>query len=325
MLNFWPAICMVSLCSVCDLLGFRLLLRWQRSQAARQGSRAARWGACAVQSLLTRVVVLPSNETQGTTGLAAAGASLTLERLFAVPTDAYTNAYGEAGVDMRPAVPVSNLGGVIKLALPTLALSETASSLGAAPAVRAKASARSGLLQEPGSHKMAMGARWISMASVGNDGAVAARTQSLSRSAALTASALASVDHHSGLAKAVAQARLKRKHNLLAAMKREHTDASDAGPSQHGRNSGKKGLDGQISGSGKWLAKAVMWLAIVAGTCILGGICAVIYCYRSLLCCQPLFTCIHTRFIMLYTPILNIPILTPGGMCVTFAAVSTLQ
>ena len=214
------------------------------------------------QTLLTRVIVLPSSKTQGTTGLAAAGASLTLERLFAVPTDAYTNAYGEAGVDMRPAVPVSNLGGVIKLALPTLALSETASSLGAAPAVRAKASSRSGLLQ---------------------DGAVAARTQSLSRSAALTASALASVDHQSGLAKAVAQARLKRKHNLLAAMKREHTDASDAGPSQHGRNAGKKGLDGQISGSGKWLAKAVMWLAIVAGTCILGGICAVIYCYRSLL------------------------------------------
>ena len=42
-------------------------------------------------------------------------------------------------------------------------------------------------------------------------------------------------------------------------------------------------------------------------------------------CCQQLSTSIHTRFIMLYMPILNIPILTHGGMCVTFAAVSTLQ
>ena len=48
MLNFWAAVCMVSLCSVCNLLVFRLLLRWQRSRAARQRSRAARSGACAV-------------------------------------------------------------------------------------------------------------------------------------------------------------------------------------------------------------------------------------------------------------------------------------
>ena len=45
-----------------------------------------------------------------------------------------------------------------------------------------------------------------------------------------------------------------KKHNVLASMKKEATD-SDSGPSDHGR---KANLDTQISGSSKWLAKAVM-------------------------------------------------------------------
>ena len=100
-------------------------------------------------------------------------------------------------------------------------------------------------------------------------------TTALSGAAALTSSALASVDRNR--VKALAQARLKRKQ--LASMKDEHLDAADAGPSEHGRK--KANLDAQISGSGKWLQKAVMVLAIVAGTCICGGICGVIYCYRN--------------------------------------------
>ena len=126
MLNFWPAVCMVSLCSVCNLLVFRLLLL-ARSRAARQRSRAARSGACAVSEPAHVSSSCPAAKRRVQRGWrqqghAAAGVSLP-------STDAYTNAYGEAGVDMRPTVPVSNLGGVIKLALPTLALSETASSL----------------------------------------------------------------------------------------------------------------------------------------------------------------------------------------------------
>ena len=95
--------------------------------------------------------------------------------------------------------------------------------------------------------------------------------------AALPASSLASVE--GARVKALAQARLKKKHNILSSMKREHTDSVDSGPSEHGRK--KANLDTQTTGSSKWLAKAVMVLAIIAGTCICGGICGVVYCYRN--------------------------------------------
>lgn len=96
-----------------------------------------------------------------------------------------------------------------------------------------------------------------------------AETMQLSgNGAALSASALASVE--GDRLKALARARLMKKS--LDSMKHEHTDATDNGPSMHGRTKAS-GLDSQISGSGKWLAKAVMILATVAGTCICGGIC----------------------------------------------------
>jgi hypothetical protein len=73
---------------------------------------------------------------------------------------------------------------------------------------------------------------------------------------------LASID--SARIKALAQARLMKKHNVLASMKKEATD-SDSGPSDHGR---KANLDTQISGSSKWLAKAVMVSLLYALMCV---------------------------------------------------------
>jgi hypothetical protein len=55
-----------------------------------------------------------------------------------------------------------------------------------------------------------------------------------------------------------------KKHNVLASMKKEATD-SDSGPSDHGR---KANLDTQISGSSKWLAKAVMVSLLYALMCV---------------------------------------------------------
>ena len=307
-----------------------------------------------------------TSDGPGDGGLPAAEVSRTFERLFAIPTQAYTNAYGDAGVDMRPAMPTFTFGpadgGIMKLGMPSFALTETASAssvggrvqpapttslaqqgsdavmsdlLGddgrARPAVAASMGGPgSGLQQEVGeSHKWAMGSQWLSLAQksaasgdaaspagpvarshspvakaavtvnkhtspAAKAAAVASKQQLVAAAvvgqsaqklhavtttalsgAALTSSALASVDRNR--VKALAQARLKRKQ--LASMKDEHLDATDAGPSEHGRK--KANLDSQISGSGKWLQKAVMVLAIIAGTCICGGICAVIYCYRN--------------------------------------------
>lgn len=137
----------------------------------------------------------------GDGGLPAAEVSRTFERLFAIPTQAYTNAYGDAGVDMRPAMPTFTFGpadgGIMKLGMPSFALTETASAssvggrvqpapttslaqqgsdavmsdlLGddgrARPAVAASMGGPgSGLQQEVGeSHKWAMGSQWLSLA-----------------------------------------------------------------------------------------------------------------------------------------------------------------
>jgi hypothetical protein len=136
--------------------------------------------------------------------LPAGEVSRTLERLFAIPTQAYTNAFG-AGADMRPAMPTFTFGpedgGIMKLGLPSFALSETASASSASSRARAApttslaqqdpdgedsvmsdllgredASARpsaaasmsgfgSGLQQEVDeSHKWGMGSQWLSLA-----------------------------------------------------------------------------------------------------------------------------------------------------------------
>lgn len=316
----------------------------------------------------------------GDFGLPRVEVAHTLQRLFAIPTTAYTNAYGEAGADMRPAMPTFTFGpedgGIMKLAMPsfsleqtgnagsvardhaaaTTSLAERASNSGTSDSVmgallgtgrRSAADSAIGL-ENPGSglqeisesDKWTMGSQWLSLAqksvstapvrahavqrahslvakaavsvqkatagehvssaatahkaakgapstaakqkkiqtaSAQSSLQVHAKTMELSRNgAALSASALASVDGER--VKALAQARLMKKS--LASMKHEHTDATDTGPSMHGRAK-SSGLDSQISGSGKWLAKAVMILATVAGTCICVGICAVIYCYRN--------------------------------------------
>lgn len=290
-------------------------------------------------------------------GLPPAEVSRTLERLFAIPTQAYTNAFGDAGADMRPAMPTFTFGpedgGIMKLGMPSFALSQTTGSrsVGKAHAAPTTALAQrgtgmsdtghdkvmsdllghgprssglsagvgSGLQQEVDeSHKWSMGSQWLSLAqkstaasalpvhhahslvtkaavpvqkaipaaskvaakaiaskqhniaaaAVAQKAQLHAVTTALS-GAALSASSLASVE--SQRVKALAHARLAKKHDVLASMKREHTDATDDGPSEHGRK--KANLDSQISGSGKWLQKAVMVLAIIAGTCICGGIC----------------------------------------------------
>jgi hypothetical protein len=231
-------------------------------------------------------------------GLAPAEVSQTMQRLFAIPTAAYTNAYGEASADMRPALPTFTFGpqdgGVMKLAMPTFALSQTSgsSSLGGT-----HHKAIGGSQEEHKVKKIAMASKWLKLAQKSATGAPAhteaalsaekdeaaaalkqqppassgaARMQALSRASSLTASALASVE--GDRVKALAQARLKKKHNILSGMKQEHTDAVDAGPSQHGRKKAAD-LDSQISGSGKWLQKAVMTLAVIAGSCIFAGIC----------------------------------------------------
>ena len=313
-------------------------------------------------------------------GLPRAEVHQALQRLFAIPTTAYTNAYGEAGADMRPAMPTFTFGpedgGIMKLAMPSFALrqngnarsvgrdnaaattslAERAGSSGSSDSVMSAllgtgsrgavksasglGAAGSGLREEVGeelgeSGKWTVGSQWLSLAQKSSSVAPAhsiqhvhsmvakpavavektssraaqvrqvpaaarhasakkvpaaakqkqiqaavsaqqalqlhAKTMQLHNGAALSASALASADAEGERIKAMAQARLMKKS--LASMKHEHTDASDAGPSMHAHGKKAAGLDGQISGSGKWLAKAVMILATVAGTCICGGIC----------------------------------------------------
>ncbi len=313
-----------------------------------------------------------AHSDDGDFGLPRVEVAHTLQRLFAIPTTAYTNAYGEAGADMRPAMPTFTFGpedgGIMKLAMPSFSLQQAANAhsgarnraaattslaeragnggssdsvMGALLGTGSRSAADSAIrLENPGSglqeisesDKWTKGTQWLSLAQKSTSTApvrahavqrahslvaksavavqkatarehvssgapahmaakgvpaaaakqqqiqaassqqslqVQAKTMELSRNgAALSASALASVD--GDRIKALAQARLMKKS--LASMKHEHTDATDTGPSMHGRTK-SSGLDSQISGSGKWLAKAVMILASVAGTCICVGIC----------------------------------------------------
>jgi len=207
------------------------------------------------------------DEDAGDFGLPTSEVSRTLQRLFAIPTTAYTNAAGEAGADMRPAMPTFTFGpddgGIMKMAVPTFALSQTSGSKSVGSNSEATTTA---LYIAPQIKALASAAKAVAS----QQRSVAAATGAALSASSLSASKLASVE--SQRVKALAQARLMKKHLVLASIKHEHVDVTDAGPSVHGRAK-PANLDSQISGSSKWLAKAVMALALIAGTCICGGIC----------------------------------------------------
>jgi len=100
-----------------------------------------------------------------------------------------------------------------------------------------------------------------------------------------SSAALASVDPTK--AKALALARLTAKHGALNNSPPNGPTDDDASVRAHigGRaihpNNGHAKFDKTVSKYHGWLAKAVMILAIVAGSCICIGICSVIYCWTK--------------------------------------------
>jgi len=167
-----------------------------------------------------------SDDDAGDFGLPTAEVSRTLQRLFAIPTTAYTNAAGEAGADMRPAMPTFTFGpddgGIMKMAVPTFALSQTSGSKSVGSNSEATTTA---LYIAPQIKALASAAKAVAS----QQRSVAAATGAALSASSLSASKLASVE--SQRVKALAQARLMKKHIVLASIKHEHVDVTDAGPS----------------------------------------------------------------------------------------------
>jgi len=96
-------------------------------------------------------------------GLRPEEVSHTLERLFAIPTAAYANAYGEAGADMRPAMPTFTYGpqdgGIMKLAMPTFALSQSPPSRTIGTALAQQHATQ----EEVESHTWPMASQWLTL------------------------------------------------------------------------------------------------------------------------------------------------------------------
>ncbi|EKX38377.1 hypothetical protein GUITHDRAFT_115518 [Guillardia theta CCMP2712] len=81
--------------------------------------------------------------------------------------------------------------------------------------------------------------------------------------------------------KAAALKRIAAKHGVVS--EKRLAVASPEGPSDDDASGAMppKPLDAQIHKSSHWLAQAVMVLAILAGSTILGGIIGVIYCWNN--------------------------------------------